>query len=107
VQRNQARKLSFVSKRGLSKRKKALLWAAVGTPGLLGFMANTPAKEATSNLASWVRLFGLPVPAFLNTAHIDEQVTHGVLSLYGFLATIAGLGFLKRVEPRQNAQPKN
>ena len=84
--------------RNLSTRKKALICAAVGTPGILAFMANTSAKEAASNLASWIELFGLPVPDFLNAAGIDEQVTRAALTFYGLLATVGSLMVLKRVE---------
>jgi hypothetical protein len=69
-------------------------------------MASTSAKEAASNLASWIELFGSPVPEFLNRAGIDEQVTHAVLSLYALLAAVAGLGLVKRSEPRTKAAPK-
>jgi hypothetical protein len=87
-----------VAKRRLSTRKKALLWAAVGTPGVLAFMANTPAREAASNLASWIELFGLPVPDFLNTAGIDERVTDLALTFYGLVVALLGSGILARAE---------
>jgi hypothetical protein len=87
----------------VSKRNKALIWAAVGTPGVLAFMANTSAKEAASNLASWIELFGLPVPDFLTRPGIDEQVTQTALTLYALLATVAGLGVLKGSDRRPNA----
>ena len=80
----------------LSRRKKTILWAAVGTPGIPAFMANTPAKEAASNLASWIELFGLPVPEFLTRVGIDEQVTQAALTFYGLLTTVGGLGLMKR-----------
>jgi hypothetical protein len=66
-------------------------------------MANTSAKEAASNLASWMELFGLPVPDFLHAAGIDEKVTQAGLTFYGLLVTVAGLGVLKRVEPKKGA----
>lgn len=87
-------------KRQSSTRKKALLWAAVGTPGVLALMANTPAREAASNLASWIELFGLPVPDFLNVAGIDQQVTDAALTFYGLVAALLGSGILVRAEKK-------
>ena len=95
-----------MAERKLSRRKKAIIWVAVGTPGVLAFMANTSAKEAASNLASWIELLGLPVPDFLNAAAIDEQVTQAALTFYGLLAAVGSLMVLKKAEPRTNAVTK-
>lgn len=93
-----------MNERKLSRRKKALIWAAVGTPGVLAFMANISAKEAASNLASWIELFGLPVPELLKTPGIDERVTEGALLFYSTLMALAGLGILKRSNQAQPVQ---
>lgn len=61
-------------------------------------MANTPARQAASNLASWIELLGLPVPDFLNAAGIDEQVTDAVLTFYGLVPALLGSGVLVRAE---------
>ena len=92
-----------MTQRKPSPRKKAIIWAAVAIPGVLAFMANTSAKEAASNLASWIELLGLPVPDFLTTAAVDEQVTQAALTFYALLAAASSLMVLKRAEPGQNA----
>jgi len=81
-----------------SLRRKAIIWGAIGLPGVLAFMANTSAKEAASNIASWFELMGLPVPDFLTTVGIDEKVIQIALGFYALL----GLGhalILKKGEP--------
>jgi hypothetical protein len=95
-----------VAKSSPQKRNKAFIWIAVGTPAILAFMANTSAREAASNLASWIELLGLPVPDFLRAAGIDERVTQAAATFYGLLATMAGLQVLKRAEPKKGALTK-
>src|SRR5690349_15696851 len=87
-----------MSERKPSRSRKALIWLAVGTPGVLAFMANAPAKEAVSNLASWIELLGLPVPSCLHTPEIDDQAINAALMLYGALAALLSAGILVRAE---------
>lgn len=84
-------------------RQKVLFWGAVATPGIIAFMANVPAKEAASNLASWIELFGLPVPDFLNVVAMDERMTGAALTFYGLLVAAGSVMILKSAEERIEA----
>lgn len=88
-----------MTKRKGSKHKQAIIWTAIATPGVLAFMANVSAKEAASNLASWLEVAGLPVPEFLKSVGIDDEVTEAALAFYALLVGAGSLLVLGKAKP--------
>ena len=84
-----------------------MIGVAVGGPGVLAFMANISAKEAASNLASWFELAGLPVPDFLKSAVIDDQVSQAAATFYAVLVALAGSMILKAKPEAQRGPVTN
>ena len=69
-------------------RKQSLLrrlgsWLLLGIPGAFVFFATVPAKDATSNIASWLTYFGVyRIPGFIASRWADFATL--LLALSGF-----------------------